>query len=134
MSETGTVKKWMDGKGFGFITPADGGEDVFVHVKQVSGGEDLSEGDQVTFDKAWNDQKGRHAPSPSSWWCWAPPMAETAGSNNKQSSSTELAVSQMPLRGKSSKIGEGSFYGQKVHFLFTRVLPMAIVGGLRVSD
>ena len=60
MSETGTVKKWMDGKGFGFITPADGGEDVFVHVKQVSGGEDLSEGDQVTFDKAWNDQKGKY--------------------------------------------------------------------------
>ena len=60
MSETGTVKKWMDGKGFGFITPADGGEDVFVHVKQVAGGEDLAEGDQVTFDKAWNDQKGKY--------------------------------------------------------------------------
>ena len=29
---TGTVRKWLDEKGYGFITPADGSGDVFVYV------------------------------------------------------------------------------------------------------
>ena len=60
MAETGTVKKIMEDKGFGFITPDDGGEDVFVHIKQCNGAESLSEGDQVSFDKNWNNQKGKY--------------------------------------------------------------------------
>jgi len=57
---SGVVKKFFEDKGFGFITPADGGEDVFIHIKQVSSGENLSEGDSVSFDKAWNDRKGKY--------------------------------------------------------------------------
>ena len=45
----GTVKFFNDGKGFGFITPDDGGRDVFVHVNGLNGGS-LSEGDKVSFD------------------------------------------------------------------------------------
>merc|ERR1711865_525196 len=59
MSLKGTVKKFMEDKGFGFISPDDGSEDVFIHIKQCNGAESLSEGDKVTYDNQWNDRKGK---------------------------------------------------------------------------
>lgn len=49
---TGTVKFFNTTKGFGFITPDDGGKDVFVHATAVetSGLRGLNEGDKVSFD------------------------------------------------------------------------------------
>lgn len=44
----GTVKFFADQKGFGFITPDDGGKDVFVHSSACS--QPITEGDKVTFD------------------------------------------------------------------------------------
>jgi CspA family cold shock protein len=48
---TGTVKWFNDAKGFGFITPADGGKDLFVHHSSIvgSGFKTLAEGQQVSF-------------------------------------------------------------------------------------
>ena len=56
---TGTVARFMPDKGYGFITPDDGGEDIFIHIKQCNGAESLSAGDIVTYDNEWNDKKGK---------------------------------------------------------------------------
>lgn len=48
---TGTVKWFNEDKGFGFITPSNGGKDVFVHFRSIEseGFKTLAEGQEVTF-------------------------------------------------------------------------------------
>ena len=61
MSE-GTVKWFNDAKGFGFIVPSEGGEDVFVHHTNIvgTGFKSLAEGQMVTFEME-RGQKGMSA-------------------------------------------------------------------------
>jgi CspA family cold shock protein len=49
---TGTVKWFNDSKGFGFVTPDAGGEDLFAHFSaiQSSGFKTLKEGQKVSFE------------------------------------------------------------------------------------
>ncbi len=61
MRSTGTVKWFNDSKGFGFITPEDGGKDCFVHHSaiQSEGFRTLAEGDRVEYDT----EEGEKGPS-----------------------------------------------------------------------
>jgi CspA family cold shock protein len=62
MSE-GTVKWFNATKGFGFIQPAEGGPDVFVHISAVerAGLRGLNEGQKVTFDIVADRRTGKSA-------------------------------------------------------------------------
>ena len=59
---TGTVKWFNDSKGFGFITPDDGGDDLFAHFSAIveSGYKSLKEGQRVTFEVT-EGPKGKQA-------------------------------------------------------------------------
>ena len=59
---TGTVKWFNDAKGFGFITPDEGGEDLFAHFSSVQtlGFKTLKEGQKVSFDVV-QGPKGKQA-------------------------------------------------------------------------
>lgn len=58
----GTVKWFNDAKGFGFITPDDGSEDLFAHFSSITGDgyKSLKEGQSVTFEVT-DGPKGKQA-------------------------------------------------------------------------
>ena len=60
---TGTVEFFNSTKGFGFITPDQGGADVFVHIYAVerSGMRSLAEGQKVSFDVVADRHSGKSA-------------------------------------------------------------------------
>jgi cold shock protein len=62
MSTTGTVKWFNESKGYGFISPADGGDDVFVHFRSIVGDgfKTLVEGQSVSYEVE-NGPKGLQA-------------------------------------------------------------------------
>lgn len=57
----GTVKWFNATKGFGFIAPSDGGQDVFVHISAVerAGLRGLNEGQQVTYELQRDSKSGK---------------------------------------------------------------------------
>lgn len=59
---TGIVKWFNDAKGYGFITPDDGGEDLFAHFSAIKmdGFKTLKQGQRVTFDLK-EGEKGKQA-------------------------------------------------------------------------
>ena len=59
---TGTVKWFNDSKGFGFITPDQGGDDLFAHFSAIQGNgfKTLKEGEKVSFEVT-QGPKGKQA-------------------------------------------------------------------------
>lgn len=59
---TGTVKWFNDAKGFGFITPDDGGDDLFAHYSAInmSGFKTLKEGQKIVYEVT-QGAKGKQA-------------------------------------------------------------------------
>jgi cold shock CspA family protein len=55
---TGVALRW-NSKGFGFIKPDDGGEDLFCHYSSILDGKCLKEGAQVDFVKKFDERKGK---------------------------------------------------------------------------
>ena len=53
----GTVKFFNNSKGYGFITPEEGGKDVFVHINGLI--DEIDEGDKVSYDV----EEGRKGPN-----------------------------------------------------------------------
>lgn len=58
---TGTVKWFNDQKGFGFIAPSEGGDDVFVHISAVnkSGMQTLRENQKVSYEIEKDPKRGK---------------------------------------------------------------------------
>eukprot|EP00931_Biecheleriopsis_adriatica_P118708 TRINITY_DN94050_c0_g1_i1.p1 TRINITY_DN94050_c0_g1~~TRINITY_DN94050_c0_g1_i1.p1 ORF type:complete len:256 (-),score=70.57 TRINITY_DN94050_c0_g1_i1:41-808(-) len=89
--KTGTVKMWNDEKGFGFISPAGGGEDVFVHRSALGEGVALSPGLSVNFEALWDDRKRKDRAGdvqlePGSEGQQAPSLASRGGGRRVASS------------------------------------------------
>lgn len=59
----GTVKFFNQSKGYGFIAPDDGGNDVFVHISAVerAGMHNLTEGQKIGFDVVQDKRSGKNA-------------------------------------------------------------------------
>ena len=55
---TGIAMRWNE-KGFGFIKPDDGGEDLFCHSSNIEDGNALEQGSAVRFVKVYDDRKGK---------------------------------------------------------------------------
>ena len=62
MDKQGTVKRFSQEKGYGFITPDNGGEDLFVHYTEIDGTgfRSLEEGEKVSYE-AREGRKGLQA-------------------------------------------------------------------------
>jgi cold shock protein len=56
---TGKIKMFNGDRGFGFITPDDGGVDIFFHVSALREGDEISQGKAVSFDVGVDKKSGK---------------------------------------------------------------------------
>jgi cold shock CspA family protein len=61
MRFTGKLKTWTDDRGFGFITPTEGGQDIFVHISEYPTGRTPTVNEMLSFEVALNPQGKKKA-------------------------------------------------------------------------
>ena len=98
----GTVKWFSEQKGYGFITPEDGGKDVFFHANDLSGVamEDLNEGDAVTFEVEDSD-KGPKATGVT--LAGAAPAADEPEAAESTEASDDQPAEEEPTEGETAE-------------------------------
>ena len=74
----GTVARWNE-KGFGFIKPDDGGEDIFCHFSNIEDGDVLTAGAAVSFIKVFDDRKGKDRAEQVTGGATGPPRGTVGG-------------------------------------------------------
>eukprot|EP01004_Peranema_trichophorum_P000097 NODE_10119_length_539_cov_67.009615_g9473_i0.p1 GENE.NODE_10119_length_539_cov_67.009615_g9473_i0~~NODE_10119_length_539_cov_67.009615_g9473_i0.p1 ORF type:complete len:125 (+),score=24.44 NODE_10119_length_539_cov_67.009615_g9473_i0:59-433(+) len=91
MVSTGIVRKWLEERGFGFITPDDGSEDIFFHATGVKRNGGVVENDKVEYEV--KEEKGKAR---------AFNVQTCSGSSSKRSSRRDRSSSRSEERDRRS--------------------------------
>mmetsp|Transcript_9839 Transcript_9839/g.17380 ORF Transcript_9839/g.17380 Transcript_9839/m.17380 type:complete len:191 (-) Transcript_9839:992-1564(-) len=111
--ETGIVQKWIEYRGFGFIKPSSGGEDLFVHAREIQGeNRSLSEGEEVEFNIS--QEQGRNMAVNVTGPGGAPVRGAAGGGKGWEGGGKGKGMGKGKGGGKGG--GKGDGFGVKVFF------------------
>mmetsp|Transcript_79451 Transcript_79451/g.228024 ORF Transcript_79451/g.228024 Transcript_79451/m.228024 type:complete len:347 (+) Transcript_79451:206-1246(+) len=102
--QVGVVRAWYEEKGFGFIAPDNGGQDVFIHRKQLGEGQSLVQGIQVTFELAMSSSSGKPAA------CRVTPIGNVGGM--LAGATLPLMISSLGATGPAAAVALGKGIGK----------------------
>lgn len=94
---TGTLTRWLKDKGFGFIKPSDGGEELFCHATSLQDGEgSVQTGDEVGFQKFWDNAKQKYNCKAVRFISHPTDEPESLQEDGLESAAEKLSVTEAP--------------------------------------